>query len=163
MSKRIGELIEVRGGIGRFHRLEPREKTDRERFLETFPTVAAEIGVVAYQEEARLFPAGVTYYPKLVDGVGFGPEWWREIVDRHTRNLEATEQGDLVESKFPLSAEDNARWPRGKTLSGDTTDPPARVVVVQTDVAGGATILDVEIAVYEQPYIPPLRQTAYFS
>jgi hypothetical protein len=164
MSPRIAEMIELRGGIGQFHKLEPRERTDREKFLETFPTVAAEIGVVAYKEEARLFDAGATIvYPKLVDGVGFGGEWWREIVDRHTRNLEATEKGDLVESRFPLAAEDNLRWPKVKHSWGATSDPPARVVVVLTDVAGGATICGVELAAYVPPCIEPLPMTAYFS
>jgi hypothetical protein len=137
MASDVATLIDGRGGLGNFHQLGPREPTEHERFAAEWPTTAAAvfplIGVKLEPEAPRRFPAGKTFYPKTVDRFSLPAEFWRDLVDRHTRNDDAAHEGSLVRSVFPLSDADNARWPKVQSRPDrPPDDPPPRIATVVT-------------------------------
>jgi hypothetical protein len=144
-------LFEKRGGRENYHRLGRPDPTEPERFAGEFPIVAAAlfplIGVKLEPDAPRIFEAGVVYYPKCVDKISLPAEFWRDQINRHTRDPDAEREGDLITSRFELSDADNALWPKVRRWASlPPEDPPPRVVVIVTALGAreNTTVLNIE-------------------
>jgi hypothetical protein len=140
----VHDIIEGRGGPAYFFRLAPPDPTELERFAGQWPAVAARIGITIEPEAPRVFSPGVTYYQKTADNVSFGQDFWRDLVDRHSR--ESKVEGDLVISQFELAQADQERWPRPQLSQNYLGERPTRSarVVTQLGRRGNATVATIE-------------------
>ena len=141
----VHEVIEGRGGPGNFHRLEP-PPTELERFAVQWPAVAARIGITIEPDAPRVFSPGVTHYQRSADGISFGADFWRDLVDRHSRDTDAKLEGDLVTSQFELTQVDQERWPRPQLSGSYFGERPTRSarVITQIGPRGNATVATIE-------------------
>jgi hypothetical protein len=110
VTDHIVGLIDNAGGLGSFLKLGGPPPSEEEEFARVWPRVAARIGIKIEPEPAGLLDPGVTYYPKVSQGVSFGPDFWRAMVKRHTHNADAVRENGMVKSRLTLDDADQTRW-----------------------------------------------------
>lgn len=96
---RLDSLYHHAGGDARHHVLQPPAQSENDRFVATFPELAAEFGKKLDVAPPRVFASGPVRYPIYLTrqaNVGLPPDFWRDLVDGHHTDGFFVVYGDLT-------------------------------------------------------------------
>jgi hypothetical protein len=145
MTGRVAHLIETCGGRDRYHQLPPREPTEFENFRALWPGVWAAIApwidIKIEPDPPTLHAIGPCYFPRVIEGVSFGVEWWRAWALAHANDPHVVREGSLLRSRFALAPEIQERWQPRRLYAEDKGRRLERGVDVITETSPTASTL----------------------